>query len=572
MKGDNATELLVALAERLSVIVTVAFLMTRSRIFRRFLRSQITQRETLTLVLIFGAFSAAGTYSGISINGALANTRALGAVSAGLLGGPLVGFGAGLIAGLHRYLVYGGFTGLACAVSTTLEGLLGGIVYRLARDKASNWKVGIVVGMLAEVMQMIIILVMAHPFNEAWRLVKIIAMPMMLVNGLGVGLFLIIVQTVYIEEEQIAALQAQKVLHIADLTLPYFRKGLNEESARNAAKCIHTMAHVSAVALTDTEKILAFVGLGEDHHFSKQPILTEATRKVLQTGKSIQAISETEIHCQEPNCPLRSAVIVPLQQGEKTIGVLKLYRAQRGKSVVDVTLAEGLGKLFSNQLELADLEHQKELRIAAEIRVLQAQIQPHFLFNTLNTVVSLIRTRPEQAREVLIFLGEFLRHNMRQGVAFHSVREECEHVQAYLAIEEARFEDKLHFTMDIEVGTESILLPPLVLQPLVENAVKHGLLPKESGGSVSLKVRRHGNNLEIVVYDDGIGISNIKMKDILEGDQVERHEAGLGLRNVHQRLLGHYGQGLTIKSTFGEGTIISFQVPISGSVLRGVAL
>ena len=414
-------ELLVALAERLSVIVTVAFLMTRSRVFRRFLRSQITQRETLTLILIFGVFSMSGTYSGISIHGALANTRAIGAVSAGLLGGPLVGLGAGIIAGLHRYFVFGGFTGLACAVSTTMEGLLGGLVFRLARDKASDWRVGIGVGMVAEVLQMVIILVLAQPFNEAWNLVKIIAVPMMVVNGLGVGLFLVIVKTLYMEEEQIAALQAQNVLHIADVTLPYFRTGLNEESAQKAAQCIHTIAHVAAVALTDTKQILAYVGLGEDHHFLGQPILTEATHKVLQTGKPIQAISETEIHCQDPKCPLRSAIIVPLRQGERTIGVLKLYRAQRGKSKVNLTLAEGLGKLFSTQLELADLEHQKELRNAAEIRVLQAQIQPHFLFNTLNTVVSLIRTQPEKAREVLIFLGEFLRQNMRQGVAFHSV-------------------------------------------------------------------------------------------------------------------------------------------------------
>jgi len=565
-------ELLVALAERLSVIVTIAFLLTRSQVFRRFLRSQITQRETLTLILMFGVFSTAGTYSGISINGALANTRAVGAVSAGLLGGPLVGLGAGLIAGLHRYLVFGGFTGLACAVSTTMEGLLGGLVYRLARDKASDWRVGIAVGVLAEVMQMILILVLARPFKEAWNLVQIIALPMMAVNGLGVGLFLVIVKSVYKEEEQIAASQAQNVLHIADVTLPYFRTGLTMESAQKAAQCIHTMAHVAAVAITDTQQIIAYVGLGENHHFPGQPILTEATHKALVTGKSIQAISETEIHCQDPACPLRSAIIIPLRQGEKTIGVLKLYRAQRGKSVLDLTLAEGLGKIFSTQLELADLEHQKELRVAAEIRALQAQIQPHFLFNTLNTIVSLIRTQPEKAREVLVFLGEFLRHNMRQGVAFHSVREECEHVRAYLAIEEARFGDKLRVNMEIEAGSEGFLLPPLVLQPLVENAVRHGLLPQENGGTVSLRVHKAGKGLDISVRDDGSGISSIKLRDLLVENKEEQVDTGLGLKNVHQRLLGLYGQGLLIESTLGKGTIVSFQVPTSGSVLRGVTL
>ncbi|GAB6154927.1 sensor histidine kinase [Desulfosporosinus burensis] len=563
-------ELLMELAERLSVIATIALLMTKSQVFRRYLSSQITQREKLTLILIFGILSMAGTYSGVSINGALANTSAIGTVSAGLLGGPMVGLGVGAITGLHFYIFYGGFTGLACAVSPIMQGLLGGLVYWLAREKACDWKVGIGLGVIAQIMEMVIILMLARPFVEAWNLVMIIATPMLVSNGIGVGIFLYIYKTVYIEEEQIAAIQAQKVLQIADKTLPYFRKGLNLESAQKAAEIIQRMSNVAGVALTDTEQIIAFVGLGADHHFSGQPILTEATHKVLQTGKPFQAISEKEIDCLYPNCPLRSAIVVPLCPGEKTIGVLILYRDQRGKSVMDVTLAEGLGKLFSTQLELADLEHQKELNVAAEIRALQAQIQPHFLFNTLNTIVSLIRMQPEKAREVLIFLGEFLRHNMRQGVVFHSVREECEHVQAYLAIEEARFRDKLKVNLDIGAGTAGVLLPPLILQPLVENAVRHGLLPKENGGTVTIHTHIEGDNLDVVVQDDGIGISNFKLRDIIEGDQDERDEIGIGLKNVHRRLLRLYGQGLLIESTLGEGTIISFRVPTSGSVLRGV--
>lgn len=565
-KGMNPIDLLLELAERLGIIATVGLLMTKSLVFRKYLSSQITQRERLTLIIVFGVFSMAGTYSGVSIHGAMANTSAIGTVSAGLLGGPLVGLGVGTITGLHFYIFYGGFTGLACAVSPIIQGLLGGLVYWLAREKACDWKVGIGLGVIAQVLEMIIILMLARPFVEAWNFIRVIAMPMIIFNGLGVGLFLLIVKTVYTEEEQIAAIQAQNVLQIADMTLPYFRKGLNLESAQNAAEIIRKMSNVAAVSLTNTEQIIAYVGLGADHHFSGQPILTEANHKALQTGKPFQALSEMEINCKYPNCPLRSAIAVPLRPGEKTIGVLILYRAQRGKSVMDVTLAEGLGKLFSTQLELSDLEHQKELGVAAEIRALQAQIQPHFLFNTINTIVSLIRSHPEKAREVLIFLGEFLRHNMRQGVVFHSVWEECEHVQAYLAIEEARFGDKLKVNMDIEEGTGSVLLPPLVLQPLVENAVKHGLLPKENGGTVSIYVHKEGDGLNILVRDDGIGISSFKLRGILEGDLGERAEIGIGLKNVHRRLLRLYGQGLQIESALDEGTIISFRVPISGSV------
>jgi len=552
-------QLLVDLAERLSIIVTIALLMTRSRKFRLFLHARLTQGETITLILIFGAFATAGTYFGIPIQGAFANSRAVGAVSAGLLGGPLIGLGAGLIAGLHRYLVFGGFTGFACALSTTVEGLIGGLVFKYWRERSKSWLTGTLVGMGAEVCQMVIILIFSRPFNDAWQLVKTIAFPMIFVNGLGVGLFLIIIKTIFAEEERIAAVQAQKVLRIADLTLPFLRQGLTRDSAQRAAQTIYDITGVDAVALTDGDQVLAHVGIGADHHHEGLPIMTKATRKALATGMSVQAASEAEIDCIVPGCPLRSAVVVPLRQGGNIVGTLKIYRSQRGKSPLDLELAEGLGKLFSTQLELAEVEQQKELRASAEIRALQAQIHPHFLFNALNTVVSLIRTHPENAREVLIFLGEFLRCNLRQGAAYHSVREEIEHVQAYLAVEMARFGSKLKVEINAEPSTEAVLLPPLVLQPLVENAVRHGILPKETGGTVRLDVQREQDHLQICVSDDGVGMSAFKLRRILDFSD---SGSGVGLKNVHQRLIGLYGHGLDIDSMAGHGTRVRFALPL----------
>lgn len=566
-------EILKGLAEKISIIAAIALLMTKSQTFRRYLNSQKNERETFSLVIVFGILSLAGTYSGVSVQGSVANTSAIGTVSAGMLGGPLVGVWVGLITGVHFYLVYGGFTALACAVSSVMQGLLGGLVYWLARDKNCDWKMGIALGVVGQTLEMLIILLFAPPFDLAWNFIRVAAIPMLCLNGLGLGLFLYVIRAVYDEEEQIAAGQAQKVLQIADRTLPYLRKGLNRESAQNAVRIIHEMSNVAAVSITDTQQIIAYVGLGADHHFRGQPLFfAEEVLQKLQAGQSIQGTSEMEINCRGPFCPLRSFIAVPLRPGDRMVGVLILYRDLRGKSIVDLTLAEGLGTLFSTQLELAELEYQKELSAASEIRALQAQIQPHFLFNTLNTIGSLIRSRPEKAREVLVFLGEFLRRNMRQGVAFHTVQEEFKHVEAYLAIEEARFANKLKVNINIESGTEEVVLPPLVLQPLVENAVKHGLLPKDTGGTMSIHVRLEEDSLKIVVQDDGVGISAFKLRDMLEGDQGEDAEIGIGLRNVHWRLLRLYGRGLLIESTLGEGTSVSFRVPLSGSALKGVTL
>lgn len=243
---------------------------------------------------------------------------------------------------------------------------------------------------------------MAKPFSDAWTLVSIIGIPMILVNGSGTFIFLSIIQSIIRKEERARALETHRVLMIADQTLPFFRQGLNESSCKSVAAIIHRQTGTDAVSLTDNEKILAHVGAGADHHIPSESLITGLSKRVIKTGHIMKATSKAEIECTHDPCPAHAAIVLPLTSNGKTIGTLKMYfKSPSGLSRVEEELAEGLAMLFSTQLELGEAELQSKLLKDAEIKALQAQVNPHFLFNAINTISALCRTDVEKTRKLL---------------------------------------------------------------------------------------------------------------------------------------------------------------------------
>ena len=255
--------------------------------------------------------------------------------------------------------------------------------------------------------------------EDGMSIVKTIAIPMILVNSFGSFILLSMIQAILRQEENAKALQTHKVLRIADKTLPYFRQGLTEESCKHVAQIIHRFTGTDAVSLTDTEKILAHVGLASDHHIPSHSLITGLSKEVLHTGKIMKAKSREVINCQHEGCPLQAAIVIPLTSHGNTIGTLKLYFKNPNQlSRVEEELAEGLAKIFSTQLELGEAELQSKLLQDAEIKALQAQINPHFLFNAINTVSALCRTDVEKARKLLLQLSVYFRCNLQGHVSY----------------------------------------------------------------------------------------------------------------------------------------------------------
>ena len=549
------------LANRVGIILILAFFLSRGGFFRKLVsKKDINTKDKIYLSIIFGIFGIFGTYTGIHIQGAIANSRVIGIFVGGLLGGPMVGILSGLIAGGHRYLMdIGGFTALACALSTISEGVMAG--YLKKKFESSSYRIvyALVAGLTAEVMQMIIILAVAKPYSDALNLVMVIGLPMILANAMGIAGFIAITDSILKGIEKEAAFQAQIALKIVNKTM-YFRKGFNKATALETAKVIKEMTDVTAVAFTDTEKILAHVGLGEDHHLVGMQIMTNLTRESLQKEEYIIANMKNEIACSNEKCLLKSAIIVPIKLENRIIGALKLYKSEENAiTKVETELALGLAQLFSTQIELSRIDYQRELLAKSELKALQAQINPHFLFNAINTIVSYTRTQPDNARRLLIHLGDFFRANLQETIEEVDIYKEIDHINSYLEIEKARFGDKLEVVFKIDDNIDC-KLPPLLLQPLVENAIKHGILDKIEGGRVEIIANDSPSYTKIIVQDNGIGIEK-GLLDCIFTDDGPRD--CIGLKNVNDRLLNKYGKefSLDIQSEVNKGTCITIYIP-----------
>ena len=560
-------QLFINLIGRLGIFAIILVFLMRFEVVKKLLTGKASRYEKLVLSAIFGAFGIVGTYMGVPVQNAIANSRVVGVALGGILGGPLVGFTAGMIAGGHRFLIdTGGFTAAACGIATIVEGFAGSIIYHKLKQKPFDSATAFVAGIAVEAIQMLIILLLAKPFDAALGLVKVIAFPMIVVNSLGLAVFVEMVSSVSREQERVGAYQAQTALKIALRTLPYLRGGLNAGSATETARIILELTDLDAVAITDESRILAHVGAEEAHHKHGDTILTAATKKALESGGIQVPATRHDIGCKHGTCRLGSAIVVPLQRRDKTVGTLKMYRVkENGISALDMELADGLAHLFSNQLELAEVENQRKLAADAEIRALQSQINPHFLFNAINTIVSYIRTDPGTASDLLLKLAEFFRKNINPATNNVSLSTELEHCKAYMAIETARFEDRVAVAFDIDRAALDCALPPLILQPLVENALKHGILPKKEGGEITIGAHRENGFVRISVKDNGVGMTPEQI-DALFSEKPKaptRNGSGIALRNVKMRLTALYGAdySLIVESALNKGTTVSFVIP-----------
>jgi len=555
--------LALGLLERLGLIIVCAFMLSKTMFFKKYVfNHHVGLFEKVFYILFWGVLGIVMTNLGTPVSGGIANSRTIPVVLAGVLGGPLVGTFAGVIAGVHRmYFAQGGdLTAFSCGISTIIAGILGGLYKPYIDKKKFKHYWGFALGIVVEVIQMGLILLLARPFNEALALVEIIFVPMTFLNALGIGLFLLFVKQIVDENEATSAKMAQRSLEIANLTLSHFKQGLTKKSAIEAAKIIFDLTDYDAVAFTDKEKVLVHLGTGAHHHKSEDLVCTQLTKDAIESAQVKCAQTKQAIGCAYSKCNLSSVMIAPLVVNEKVIGTLKVYKIKENAMLkTDQELVKGLGTLFSTQFELALVEQQKKLRAEAELNTLRAQIKPHFLFNSLNAIMALTRTQPDQARYLLQELSVVLRNGFKHTGDLISLEEELRFVQAYLNIEKARFPDKLNIELLVDKSIH-MHLPPLILQPLVENAVKHGIQKKDGSGTLRLIIKRYDQtHVSFIIEDDGIGMA-------IDLYPNELPSSGIGLSNVRSRLDALYAVELQVSSVLNRGTRIEFKLPFEEAV------
>ena len=367
--------------------------------------------------------------------------------------------------------------------------------------------------------------------------------------------------------DRLRAQQSHGILEIADASLVHLRRGLSEETAQAVCQIVLERTDAAAIAITDTAWVLGFAGIGAGHHLVGSPVLTEATREALTRDELRVLRTREEINCPHRDCLLRAGIVVPLHVRRQPAGSLKFYyTTPRLLNETQLAMAEGLAQLLSTQLELSELDRQTALACRMELKALQAQINPHFLFNTINTIASLIRTDAPRARDLLREFAAFYRRTLEMSDDLITLEQEIGYVRSYFLFEEARFGDRVQLTIDVPPSRLDLLLPAFVLQPLVENSIQHGMRA-DAPLHVAVTSSFHGDVAMLSVTDDGAGIPEDDLERILEPGFGKGN--GIALKNVHERLRGHFGpdSGVSAASVPGSGATVTLVIvrPPEGS-------
>jgi len=346
----------------------------------------------------------------------------------------------------------------------------------------------------------------------------------------------------------------QAAVHAATSTLPHLRRGLDESSARQAAPHLRVLTGAAAVAIAEPDRLLAFDGVGSDHHRAGDPL-----DSLVPSRREDRVHVEPRLRCEHPGCPLRTAIVAPLVVQERRVGALVACWDLPGRLRLEESrvLAEAAA-LVAAQIELSAVEAQGERLAHAELRALRAQISPHFIYNALAAVASFIHTRPEEARELLTEFAEFIRYAFRRQHEYVTLADELRYVEKYLRLEQARFGERLRVRVEVDPGVLQAVVPVLSVQPLVENAVRHGVELRPGGGRVEIVGIDLGSDVELRVIDDGGGIAPDAAAAALAGEG-----DGIGLGNVHGRLRSTFGDGYGLEVTAPPdgGTVVTMTLP-----------
>lgn len=557
--------LILQLLQQMCVYLVIAYLLSKTKLIIPIMQITVHRPHKLMCYLIFSFFCIMGTYFSLEIEDTFANTRAIGAILGGMLGGPYVGLLVGITGGIHRYTL-GGFTAETCMISTILTGLISGVVHHILIKKNRvdliyNPLVLAALAIMMESLEMIMILIFSKPFEVVLHTVRNIAAPMIVANSVGVAMFMRILLDRKAMFEKYTSAFSSKALAIATSTDGLLRDGFNQENSTKVAHIIYQELGVGAVAITDREKILTFIGIGEDHHLQGTPITSKLTLQSMEDNevKYLDGIHDPYQCSISKTCPLGSTLVIPLRgENNNVVGTIKLYEAKnRLFSSINRTLGEGIASLLSAQILAGQNEHYKALLSQTEIKLLHAQVNPHFLFNALNTLLAVIRRDQKQASQLVQNLSTFFRKNLKRPEEVVTLKDELDHVTAYLEIEKLRFMDKLEVIIRVPSTLENAHLPAFSLQPIVENAIKHGISQIIGQGTVTIEARQQGHLLILCVKDNA-GNYQEALKD----------NNGLGLNLVHKRIQIRYGKqyGMEITCQPDVFTQVTLTLPLEKDV------
>ena len=600
-------ELVEKLITNIAVLALTAEILSRIRPLQEaILNERRKWQQDIVLSLIFGGIIIMSTAIGVNIGSYSLDTKAIGAITAGLLGGPVVGFLSSCIGALYElFFSVPKVFARSAAFSTILCGLLGAGFYPYFQRGKWKYKDLFVLACFGELVEMVSLIRITVSLQVAVDAILDAAIPMTLMNSIGILIFISCFNTVFVRQDLESSRQLQQMLELTKHCMPLFQGNLEKNDSMNAlVSMIIEETQWAGAMIMDRDRMLAWkivsdidikspmdhmtdvkeawrnLGLPEEAWESSEVLekylaelkgdnseevqknlkilrrlwgIPEIAEKALETKQMVTVFRIPETSVWYRTMRECSVVAAPFVIEEQSVGCLVVFMKKQWtgrKSELD--MIENLVTIASYQIAVRELEKRKSMLQKAEFKALQFQVNPHFLFNALNTIASVCREDPERSRELLITLADYFRYNLDYEAYMVPLKEELDHVKDYLELERARFEEKLIVSYDVPERMD-VMIPTLILQPIVENAVRHGI-SADGKRIVDIRIREEEDAFIVDIGDKGRGFK----PDVLE--KLETGEAignSIGLSNVHKRMKNIYGEnhGLKIMST-DHGSVV----------------
>ena len=428
-----------------------------------------------------------------------------------------------------------------------------------ARHRTSVYAAALIIGLIGLLMLL------------AWGIINSDIVAAML-SGAGLAVVIVLGGSVLLVPDNTRPQATERMLSVASTTLEHLRGGLTAENCAAVCQLLLPETTAQGIAITDTDHVLAFEGTMRTS-FGPGTENTWPTREVLSSKRVETFVNLDSVDQQYRSfvpgmdADARAAgIIVPLLVQDRAVGTIKLYYLSAASiDRTQLAIARGFGGLISSQLSSHELDYQSELTAKAELKALQAQINPHFLFNALNTMAALARTDPPRARELLREFAVFYRRTLEASEQTITLASELEQTRRYLKIEQARFgEGRIVETEHIARGCEGVLVPSFIIQPIVENSVRHAMRD-EGPLHIDVFATVEGDDILVAVADDGLGMEQETVDNLLLGlheSLRDTNDTGIAIRNVQERLKRFFGgaSGIEIVSRPDEGTVVTLRL------------
>lgn len=514
----------------ISLFLLLLLLICRTSFFRQAITAkEFTRQQIGIFIILFSVIGLCGTYWNVRAGGGIINFRAVGIILGGFVGGPIVGTAVGTIVGIHRAFFINTDSSFIHGGLSIIQGIAAGFLsYRLKHHYHNLWFWSFLYAFILEFLFWIFFAFLTWPTTTTYPVNFFhLSLPVIATNTIAVSIFYLAMEF-FIHQRNSEKTQTTKSTFNAVITL--------FSTLHDGFKSL-SVARVTEIMTTSLPSLIWAAILYNDQIYTRTNYKDDADK-----NQGDAEIAILKLQHSLPDLP--HLITLPVKYKGKVVG--SIFAAKSKGDTFTNTGTEflhGICHILESIYESEKLKEEENLLAEAEIRALQAQINPHFLYNTLNTI------------------SYYVRHSLNNPSKLIPLSEELHVIECYTELERARFGDRLQIEYDFPKDKlDDIMVPPLLLQPLVENAVIHGIFKRPEGGQIKAGLIEHDDHYKIYVYDTGVGIARAKRKRLLRDHKRRNH---IGLINVHQRLISLFGErsGLHIISREGRGTLVFTNIP-----------